>query len=81
MPDTTNTPIRTIGVSEFRDQFSRLIARVAEHGDEIIVSKRGKPLARLIPYRIRPKSLLGIDKGSMRILGDIVDPLDIESDA
>ena len=33
---------------------------------------------RLVPYREKPKSLFGIDKGRFEILGDIVEPLDVE---
>ena len=67
-----------IKVSEFKAKCLKLIDSVAESGDEIVISKRGKPVARLVPYRDRPKSIFGIDKGSIRILGDIVEPLDVE---
>lgn len=81
MPDKAKTPIRTINVTEFRARFSKLIDDVTASGDEIIITKRGKPIARLIPFRARPESLFGIDKGNMRILGDIVEPLDVEWEA
>lgn len=81
MPDETKTQFRLIGVSEFRERCSKLIDDVAVSGDEIIITKRGRPIARLIPFRALPKSLFGIDKGNMRILGDIVEPLDIEWEA
>ena len=81
MSDKTNTPIRTINVTEFRSRCSKLIDDVTASGDEIIITKRGRPIARLIPFRARPESLFGIDRGNMRILGDIVEPADVEWEA
>jgi hypothetical protein len=31
-----------------------------------------------VPYRKKPKSLCGIDKGRIKILDDIIEPLDVE---
>ncbi len=72
---------RTIKASEFKAKCLKLMDEVAETGDELIVSKNGRPVARLVPYRRKPKSLFGIDKGKIEILGDIVEPLDIEWEA
>ncbi len=49
---------------------------MAESGREIVVTKRGKPVAKLGP--VEPPKLL---KGSVRILGDIISPLEDEWDA
>ena len=38
-----------INIHQARTQFSRLIERVAG-GEEIIIAKSGKPIARLVPY-------------------------------
>lgn len=81
MPDKAKTQFRSIGVSEFRERCSKLIDDVTASGDEIIITKRGRPLARLISFRALPESLFGIDKRNMRILGDIVEPLDVEWEA
>lgn len=71
----------TIEVSEFKAKCLELIDRVASSGDEIILSKHGEPVARLVPFGRRPKSIFGIDKDSMRIPGDIIEPLDVEWEA
>jgi antitoxin (DNA-binding transcriptional repressor) of toxin-antitoxin stability system len=54
---------------------------VAENGEEIIITKNGKPVAKLTAYRERPKTLFGIDKGRLEILGDIMSPIDVEWEA
>ena len=68
----------TIKASEFKAKCLKLMDYVAETGEEFIISKNGQPVARLVPYREKPVSLLGIDKGRIKILGDIISPLDIE---
>jgi prevent-host-death family protein len=39
----------TVNVHSAKTHFSRLLDRVA-HGEEIIIAKAGKPVARLTPY-------------------------------
>ena len=72
---------RTMKASEFKAKCLKLMDEVAESGEEIIITKNGKPVAKLAPYRERPKSLFGIDKGRLRILGDIISPIDVEWEA
>ena len=41
--------IKTIGASEARTHFARLLARVAR-GERIVITIRGTPVARLVPF-------------------------------
>ena len=68
----------TMSATEFRTRCLGLIDEVAETGREIVITKRGKPVARLVPYRRKPKSLFGMGRGRMEILGDIVSPMPAE---
>ena len=72
---------RTIKASEFKAKCLKLMDEVADSGDEIVITKNGHPVSRLVPYREKPKSLFGIDKGRFKILGDIIEPLDVEWEA
>ncbi len=72
---------RTIKASEFKAKCLQLMDEVADSGGEIIITKRGTPVARLVPHRERPKSLFGADRGRMKIVGDIISPLDVEWEA
>ena len=58
-----------IAAGEFKARCLALLDEVAETGREIIVTKRGKPVAKLVP--LQPKSLIG----SVKFLGDIVSPV------
>ena len=50
-------------------------------GEEIVITKNGRPVSRLTPYREKPTSLFGIDRGRIEILGDIIEPIDVEWEA
>ena len=72
---------RTIKASEFKARCLKLMDEVAESGEEIVITKNGRPVSRLLPYREKPKSWFGIDRGRIEILGDIVEPIDVEWEA
>ena len=62
---------RTITASEFKAKCLKLMDEVADSGEEIVITKNGKPVAKLTPYHERPKTLFGIDRGRYEIIGDI----------
>ncbi len=68
----------TIKASEFKAKCLKLMDEVAETGKEYVISKNNRPVARLVPYRTRPASLFGIDRDELEILGDIIEPIDVE---
>ena len=73
--------LRTIKASEFKAKCLKLMDEVADSGESIVVTKNGKPVSRLVPYRRRPDSLFGSLKGSIEIRGDIVEPIDVAWEA
>lgn len=70
----------TIPAGEFKAKCLKLLDQVAENRKSLVITKRGKPVAQLIPIR-EDKSLFGAMRGSATILGDILSPLDVEWDA
>ena len=73
--------MKTVKASEFKAKCLQLMDDVAETGEAIVITKNGKPVSQLVPYRRKPKSLYGLLHGSVTIEGDIVSPLDIEWEA
>ena len=68
---------RTVNVHEAKSSLSRLLER-AEAGEEIVIARAGKPVARLVPYTPeRPTRTFGALKGQIRILPGF-DELDAE---
>jgi prevent-host-death family protein len=67
--------MRSIQASEFKARCLALMDEVVRTREHILITKRGKPVAELWPHRgPRAKSLIGVDKGRIRIRGDIIAP-------
>lgn len=50
--------MRTVNVYDAKTQLSRLLERV-EQGEEIVIARAGRPVARLVPVRARPRRVPG----------------------
>ena len=72
---------RTIKTSEFKAKCLQLMDEVAESGEEIVITKNGRPVSRLAPYREKPKAPFGRYRDIIQIHGDISDPIDVEWEA
>ena len=72
---------RIIKASEFKAMCLKLMDEVNETGEEIIVTKNGRPTARLVPYRPKPGTWFGADRDIIQILGDLDEPLDVAWEA
>ena len=72
---------RTIKASDFKARCLKLMDDVAESGEEIVITKYGRPVARLTSYQKQPKSWFGAHKDIIKIHGDIGEPIDAEWDA
>lgn len=65
----------SVNVHEAKTQLSRLLQRVAA-GEEITISNRGVPVARLVPVRAkRGRRELGFEKGRAWVAEDFDAPL------
>ncbi|BBM68510.1 type II toxin-antitoxin system Phd/YefM family antitoxin [Rhodothermus marinus] len=64
--------MRVVNIREARVHLSRLIAAV-EQGEEVIIMRAGRPVARLVPLR-KPRKL-GVLAGRMTIPEDFDAPL------
>ena len=64
------------GVVKMQVNLSRLLSQVVENGEEIIIAKAGKPIARLTKFTEEmPKRKLGRDAGLFEVPEDFDDPL------
>ena len=79
--NTSPAGVRTIKASEFKARCLKLMDEVADNGAEIVITKNGRPVSRLIPYRKKPDTLFGIDRGKLEIHGDLDEPLDVAWEA
>lgn len=62
-----------VNIHEAKTHFSRLVERVSQ-GEEIVIGKAGKPIAKLVPYTeaLGPRSP-GAWKGRVRLAPDFDD--------
>ncbi len=72
--------MRTIPAGRFKAQCLRLLDEVAETGETIVVTKRGRPVARLEPVE-EPRSLVGSVTflvSDEELIAPILEPWDVE---
>ena len=68
----------TVNIHEAKTHLSRLLSRV-EGGEEIVIAKAGKPVARIVPLSGKPvKRVPGTAKGRIRIDKSFFEPLSDE---
>ncbi len=65
----------TVNIHEAKTNLSRLLLRVSA-GEEVIIARSGKPVARLVPLVERPaRRVLGTARGKVTIAPDFDAPL------
>jgi prevent-host-death family protein len=72
----------TVSASELKARCAEVIDRVANDLRPVTVTKRGKPVARIVP--IEPegtKSLVGYARGRLKVTGDLLEPIDVDWEA
>jgi prevent-host-death family protein len=61
--------MKQIAAAKFKEQCLSILDRVDDEG--IVITKRGKPVAKLIPIRAESASLIGALKSKLSIKGEI----------
>ena len=72
---------KAIKASEFKSKCLALMDEVANSGTTLTITKNGKPLVDLVPHQPPAKSSFGALKGRVKIVGDIISPIDVEWEA
>jgi len=70
-----------IAAGEFKAKCLGLLDEVQRSRKEIIITKRGRAVARLVPADDHPPQVFGRMKGSVEILGDLIAPVGERWDA
>ena len=63
-----------MSAADFKTNCLRLMDEVAKRRTPIIITKRGKPVAKLVPISEEPIDIFGRMAGTIRICGDIIGP-------
>ncbi len=78
--NATGGATRTMKASEFKARCLALMDEIAESGEEIVITKRGKPVAKLAPCEDKPVSWFGRDRDMIRMHDDLIEPVDVQWD-
>ena len=65
---------RTIPAGEFKNRCLALMDEVNETGAEIVITKHGRPVSRLVPAAKSAPEMWGRYREQVRIVGDVVSP-------
>jgi prevent-host-death family protein len=68
--------LRQVSAADFKANCLRLMDEVAQRRQPIIVTKRGKPVAKLVPADDEPVDLFGYMAGTIKIVGDVTSPIE-----
>jgi prevent-host-death family protein len=68
--------MKKIAAGEFKARCLALMEDVRSTRQPLIITKRGKPVAKLVPIEEPNDEFIGRLKGVMRIVGDIESPID-----
>jgi prevent-host-death family protein len=66
--------VSEVGVHEAKTHLSRLLRQVMA-GDEVVITRGGTPIARLVPVDARRARVLGSDEGVYEVPDDFDAPL------
>ena len=72
--------MQTVKASVFKAKCLHLMDVVNESGEEIVITKHGKPVSRLVPYRKQVDTLFGLHKGVVRSSENLLEPVGDEWD-
>lgn len=72
---------KQVPAGEFKAKCLKLMDIVEQDRVEIVITKRGKPIAKLLPYEDTPPALSGYLRDTVKIIGDILSPLPDEWEA
>lgn len=67
--------LKTMSASEFQNKCLAVVSEVHATRAPVLITKRGKPFARLVPAG-RPPKFIGRLKGIFTIVGEIESPLE-----
>ena len=70
-----NSAVEKIPAWQFKAQCLTIIDRLQKTGESILITRRGKPIARLVPLPSAPEDVFGYLAGKVKIVGEIGGPI------
>jgi prevent-host-death family protein len=70
--------MKEIAAGQFKNQCLALMDEVQQTGEPLVVTKRGKPVVKLVPIIRDDDNFFDSMKGRVTITGDIIDTVPLE---
>jgi prevent-host-death family protein len=67
--------VKQIAAGEFKAQCLAIMDNVRDSGEPVLITKHGKPVAKLVPAHNNADEIFGYMAGKVKIVGDIVGPV------
>jgi prevent-host-death family protein len=67
--------MKQMPAGEFKAQCLAVMDQVSQSGEPVLITKHGKPVAKLVPAERQTDDLFGYMAGKVKIVGDIVGPV------
>jgi prevent-host-death family protein len=66
--------MKTIPAGKFKARCLAIMDEVQAKRQAVVITKRGKPVAKLVPVEQEKDDIFGFYKGKIKVTGDIVSP-------
>ncbi len=67
--------MRTMAAGAFKAQCLSVMDEVASKREPVLITKRGKPVAKVVPVDAEPEDIFGFASARLKIAGEIVGPI------
>jgi prevent-host-death family protein len=64
--------VKEMAAGEFKSKCLAVMDEVLESGEPVLITKRGKPVAKLVAARKKSDEIFGYMTGKAKIVGDII---------
>ena len=72
---------RVISASDFKNQCAKVVDEVERNRTTVVVTRRGQPVAKLVPVDVETAPLFGFAENTVTTHGNVVEPVDVEWEA
>jgi prevent-host-death family protein len=66
--------VKEMAAGKFKAQCLAIMDQVLQSGEPVLITKHGKPVAKLVPAERQADDIFGYMSGKVKIVGDIVGP-------
>ena len=67
--------MKHMAAGRFKAQCLAIMDQVLETGEPVLITKHGKPVAKLVPAQNNADNIFGYMAGRVKVVGDIVGPV------